>query len=117
MFKQSIVAMIGIGSLVAAAGATAGGPMATAAGYDNCQSRIKQDHARVVFKRHYYLQRNEDSMTFLINASGWEGGERVHLRSACETTRSGRRVLALETHQGRWTTNPQGKVTIDVAQN
>ena len=56
-------------------------------------------------------------MTFLINASGWEGGERVHLRSACETTRSGRRVLALETHQGRWTTNPQGKVTIDVAQN
>ena len=117
MLKQSIISLIGVGGLVLAAGVSAGGHMATAKGYDNCQSQIKKDVDRPVFKRHYYLQRNDDSMTFLINASAWEAGERVHLRSACETSSSGRKVLALETHHGRWTTDPQGKVTIEIAQN
>ena len=111
-----------IGTAALAAGLTFAvqanaGPLSLQAGYDNCKKEIQSQHSErgVVFKRYHYLDRADESNTYFINLSAWESGERVHLKSACETTKNGRRILALETSHGRWINVPEGRVEIEVA--
>ena len=104
------------GGLIFTAQANAG-PLAEQAGYDTCHNEIESQYDRqgLVFARQHYLNREAGSNTYFINASAWEKGERVGLKSACETTKSGRRILALETSYGRWNDAPAGRVDIEVA--
>ncbi len=111
-----------IGTAAIAAGLTFAvqvnaGPLALQTGYDNCQKEIQsqQSERGLVFARHHYLSRGDASNTYFINSSAWESGERVALKSACETAKNGRRVLALETSHGRWINVPEGRVDIEVA--
>ncbi len=111
-----------IGTAALAAGLTfaaqvSAGPLAQQVGYDTCQNEIQSqyDGQGLVFARVHYLNREAGSNTYFINSSAWESGERVGLKSACETTTSGRRILALETSLGRWTNVPEGRVDIEVA--
>ena len=111
-----------IGAAALAAGLTFAaqanaGPLADQPGYDNCHDEIQSqyDHQGLVFARLHYLNREAGSNTYFINASAWEQGERVGLKSACETTKNGRRILALETSYGRWKDAPAGRVDIEVA--
>ena len=111
-----------IGTAAIAAGLTFAvqanaGPLALQTGYDNCQKEIQsqQSERGLVFARHHYLNRADESNTYFINSSAWESGERVGLKSACETTTNGRRILALETSHGRWNNVGEGRVDIEVA--
>lgn len=112
--------LIGTAALVAglafAAQANAG-RLVLQAGYDTCKSEIQSQQAErgLVFARHHYLNRADESNTYFINSSAWESGERVALKSACETTKNGRRILALKTSHGRWIKLPEGRVEIEVA--
>ncbi len=111
-----------IGTAALAAGLTFAvqanaGPIALQVGYDTCKNEIQsqQDANGMVFARYHYVNREADSNTYFINSTAWGSGARVALKSACETSINGRRILALETSQGRWNNVPEGRVDIEVA--
>ena len=111
-----------IGTAALAAGLTFAiqanaGPLALQVGYDTCKNEIQSQQKQdgMVFLRHHYLHREAESNTYFINSTAWGSGVRVALKSACETSINGRRILALETSQGRWNNVPEGRVDIEVA--
>lgn len=115
MINRSILTLIiGVAGVVFTANGNAG-PLALQQGYDHCAIEIKSQHEGVVMARNYLLQRNQASNSFFINSTAWEAGDRRRLRTFCETSKSGRQILALETSHGRWVTPAEGRVTIEVA--
>lgn len=111
-----------IGTAVLAAGLTFAvqanaGPLALQAGYDTCKKGIElqKNGNGLTFSRYHYVNREAESNTYFINSNVWQSGARVALKSACETSTNGRRMLALETSQGRWINMPEGRVDIEVA--
>lgn len=111
-----------IGTAALAAGLTFAiqanaGPLALQVGYDTCKNEIQsqQNQSGMVFSRYHYVSSEAESNTYFINATAWDSGARVALKSACETSVNGRHILALETSQGRWNNLRQGRVDIEVA--
>ena len=90
------------------------GPLSVQKGYDLCGSEIRAQGEGVTLSPIHFLQRRDTTHMYYINSTAWEDGERVHQRSACETKKSGRKILALETSYGRWK-QQQGVVGIEVA--
>ena len=117
MIRSKLVGTIALAAGLTFAAQANAGRLALQAGYDTCKSEIQSQQAEqgLVFARRHYLNRADESNTYFINSSAWESGERVGLKSACETTKNGRRILALETSHGRWINVPEGRVEIEVA--
>lgn len=87
-------------------------------GFKACKHQIERTQpqlGRVAFSRTYYLNNTDEGRQYYINLSAWENGDRVQKRSDCETTRSGRRVLAVTTEDGSYRGVLRGRVTVDVA--
>ena len=63
----------------------------------------------------FFLARENNQLTYYINASAWHNGSREPLRSQCATSSNGHDVLALTIEPGRFNEMPRGKVMIEVA--
>ena len=86
-------------------------------GFNSCAAEIEDTMTRragVSVASEYFLSATEDGRRYYINLNAWEDGERREFRSQCDTSPSGRRVLALSTEPGAYRLD-QGRVTIDVA--
>ena len=100
--------------LLLSAGAVSANQMIAQRGYDSCVDDLEDAyprHARLVHARHYYLASRSDDMTYFVNSTAWEDGDRVALRTQCLTDRFGRDLLARETDYGRWV---QGRARVNV---
>ena len=111
--KNAIASTMVVMALGYVASAQAG-PLSVQKGYDLCGSEIRAQSEGVTLSPFHLLQRRETTNMYYINSTAWENGERVHHRSACETKKSGRKILALETSYGRWK-QQEGVVGIEVA--
>lgn len=97
-----------------AAGTAGAGYLATERGYDSCIDNLEGAYprrARLVHARYYYYSASSVDMTYYVNSTAWEDGDRVRLRTRCMTDRLGRDLLARETEHGRWVRS-RGKVTV-----
>ena len=102
-------------TLSAAAGATTSSP-SEMRGYESCLASAHAESTGLVADRFYYLDRSDRDNRYYVNATRWENGERIPVRIACTTTRSGRTLLTASIDEGRYT-NRQPSVRIEVAQN
>jgi hypothetical protein len=103
-----------LAGLLAMAG-VAGANTPVARGYGNCIDDLEAGYPRqasVVHARYYYHARSSDEMTYFVNSSAWQDGDRVTLRTRCLTDRFGRDLLMRETFPGRWTPE-RGIVTVE----
>ncbi len=116
MFKKNAIASTILVMALGYAMSAEAGPLSVQKGYDLCGSEIRAQGEGVTLSPFHLLQRRDTSNMYYINSTAWEDGERVQHRSACETKKSGRKILALETSYGRWT-QQKGVVGIEVATN
>ena len=118
MLKTTAFTLAALGTLVSTSALARSSSPFEMAGFDSCRDEIRQDLGNAsrgaTFARVYYLADTDEGRRYFINYSAWEDGDRVALRSECDTTRNGRNVLALNTDYGRYGVS-RGKVTIDVA--
>lgn len=85
-------------------------------GYTVCTSAVKDNTSGLVTARSYFIDRTDAGNRYYINATHWQDGGRAALAVACETTRNGRDLVALDMREGRYT-NREGNVRIEVAAN
>ncbi|HEX7037290.1 MAG TPA: hypothetical protein VF210_16075 [Pseudomonadales bacterium] len=91
-------------ALLGAAGTAAANTVVTR-GYDTCIDDLEASyprHAKLVHSPYYYHAVSADNMSYFVNSSAWQDGDRVGLKTLCTTDRFGRRVLLRETELGRW---------------
>ena len=120
--KSSSKACIGLGSflLVAATTAMAIAPSSPAEkrGFQYCVQAVERDLRDLKVESTYYTNTLPDSREFYLNAratltgTGWG-----MVRIACETSRSGYRVLAVSHESGRYVGRIRASVPVEVAGN
>lgn len=106
--------------LLAAVGLFCGASVATAnpltdRGYGNCVDDLEEafpQHARLVHARYYYHAIGAGDMTYYVNSTAWQDGDRVALRTLCLTDRFGHQLLNRDTEPGRWARS-RATVTVD----
>lgn len=101
-------------ALLSAAG-TAAANTIVARGYGTCIHDLEASyprHAKMVHAPYYYHAVTGDDMSYFVNSSAWQDGDRVGLKTLCTTDRFGRRVLLRETELGKWIPN-QGVVRVE----
>lgn len=95
-------------STVALLGLSGGAAAATSdptemRGYNNCIAASDTSAlSGVTLPRVYYISKRADVKTYYVNTTGWQNGQRVTKRVTCETNRSGRKVLSVQTSDGRY---------------
>ena len=101
-------------ALLTAAG-TAAANTAIVRGYDACIGDLEADyprHARLVHGARYYHAMTDQDMSYFVNSSAWQDGDRVGLKTLCTTDRFGRNLLQRQTEFGKWIPN-QGVVRVE----
>lgn len=91
-------------ALLATAGTAAANTVAVR-GYSACIDDLEASyprHAKLMHAPTYYHAVTDDGMSYFVNSSAWQDGDRVGLKTFCTTDRYGRRVLLRETELGRW---------------
>lgn len=71
-------------------------------GYQNCLQAAEADNRGFYTAGAHYINRTETSRQFYINGGAWVGDRRQPVRVACETSRSGNRVIELTSAPGRF---------------
>lgn len=85
-------------------------------GYATCVDAAEAQVSGLVTTREYFISRSAQKNQYYINGTAWEAGDRVDVRVACETNRSGRRLLDLAVDGGRFVLD-DGSVSVRVAAN
>ena len=110
-------AALSVAALIGASTAFAGGSSyAELRGFNKCVNAAERDSRGLVVSRNYLINAQDSSNEYFINGSRWEEGERAAVRINCETTRSGRKLLAMELQPGQYI-DSDTQVTIEVAGN
>ena len=108
---------VALGSLLLVAGgmASAAAPSSftESRGYGNCVKAVERELADLSVESTYYTNTHAASREFYLNARATVDGEWGSVKIACETTRSGHRVLAANHESGRYL----GRTAPAVAQN
>lgn len=102
-------------ALCAAAGLAQASGVILQRGYDTCVGDLEDAyprHSRLMHARWYYHAQSPEDMTYFINSTAWQSGDRIAVRTRCSTDRFGRRLLERRTTAGTWMPR-QGNVTID----
>ncbi|MEE4359962.1 MAG: hypothetical protein V2I63_00410 [Pseudomonadales bacterium] len=81
---------------------------AEARGYDACLSAAETDYQGLVTKRDYFIAKQDASNVYYINATAWEGSDRVPVRVFCETSPNGRKLVNYSATAGRYALSEQG---------
>jgi len=84
-------------------------------GYVTCIHDMERDYlrqARVMHSRFYLHEQLPKTMTYYVNSTAWQDGDRVQLRTWCLTDAHGRDLMARETYLGRWV-QQRGRVRVD----
>lgn len=84
-------------------------------GYSKCLEAAAAQSRGLAADRFYLLNAEGTDRQYFINATRWQDGDRVPVRIACETSRSGRVLLSQSIAEGRFT-SPRGQVRIEVAE-
>ena len=84
-------------------------------GYNECLAAAKQESNGLVAGRTYLIERNGGDAEYFINATRWEEGVRNYVRINCQTTARGQRLVSANIAEGQFTTDPTGRVLIEVA--
>lgn len=115
MFQKNLMrATIALGLLLAT-GMVAAGPLYVQRGYEACVDDMARDYprqARLAHATHYYQDATEDAMTYFVNSTAWEKGDRVRLKTRCLTDRFGRDLMSRHTEHGSWVES-RGRVTVE----
>lgn len=85
-------------------------------GYSTCIDAAQTQVTGLVTTREYFINRSAAKRQYFINGTAWDAGDRVDVRVACETSRSGRKLLDLAVDQGRFVID-DGTVSVRVAAN
>jgi hypothetical protein len=119
MFERNLLRLcVGL-ALCLAAGMVSAGSLIDQRGYVTCVDDVQRDyprHAGLVHGRYYFHEQSRDSMTYYVNSTAWQDGDRVRLRTRCLTDSYGRDLMARETHPGRWV-QQRGRVTVEEVAN
>ncbi|MEM6708199.1 MAG: hypothetical protein AAF648_05400 [Pseudomonadota bacterium] len=119
MFKGSTLirgALIGATLMTAGTALAGNSSPAELRGFDRCVNAVESDSRGLVVSRNYLINNNDSSREYFINGTRWESGDRAEVRINCETTRSGRRLIAFDVAPGRYI-DSDTQVTIEVAGN
>ena len=71
-------------------------------GYNNCMKAAKKQTEGLVASRQYYVQKEQGSAWYYINATQWQDGERATARIACETTLRGHKLVSSNVEAGHF---------------
>ncbi|MEM7099901.1 MAG: hypothetical protein AAF541_16660 [Pseudomonadota bacterium] len=71
-------------------------------GYQNCIKAAKQTSQGLVPSRQYYLEREDGSAWYYINATRWNDGDRASVRIACETSLRGHKLVSHVVEAGQF---------------
>lgn len=85
-------------------------------GYSMCVGAAEEQVSGLVTTREYFINRSASKNQYFINGTAWASGDRVAVRVACETSRSGRKLLDLAVDEGRFVLD-DGSVSVRVAAN
>ena len=85
-------------------------------GYQNCIKAAKQTSQGLVPARQYYVEREDGSAWYYINATHWSDGDRANVRIACETSLRGHKLVSQVVEAGQFTHSDSGQ-GIEVAGN
>lgn len=91
------------------------GTFADQRGYAVCSSEFHAASVGLVTDRHHFIDKRAENPRFYLNGTRWENGSRADVKMACDTARSGARVLASEISAGRYQGQRTRVTTIDMA--
>lgn len=101
MIKQTIVATgLLLGASLAAADTA--GSFAHSTGFKNCVTAAERDARYLRVESTYYLNEAGDNRIYYLNGSGQTANGSGQVRIACETSPSGRKVMAVTVDTGRY---------------
>lgn len=84
-------------------------------GYQNCVDAAENETQVIRVRSNYYIYEHTDARRYYLNGQAFIGGESQPVKIACDTTRSGARVLSVSVDQGHYAAR---EVTpIEVARN
>jgi len=104
-FRRAVIAT---GSIVAAclitstAMAAPTSSVTESRGYQNCQEAVSKEVRLLRVDSVYYIYDRDSSRGLYMNGVARRGGTSTPIRIACETTRSGRRILAVNVEDGHY---------------
>ena len=105
------------GGLLLAGVATAAPPssFAESRGYQNCVDAVGHDTRLLNVDAKYYIYDHADARSYYLNGYARQAGVTEPVKIACQTTRSGNRVIAVSVDGGRYA----GRVVegIEIARN
>jgi len=114
--SSKVGSVLGSCLIIASVGAAAETPSSRSEqrGYQHCVRAVEGELRRdLSVERTYYTNTHATSREFYLNAKTRQGGEWQPVRIACETNRSGYRILAVRHEEGRYL----GRTTASLAQN
>lgn len=119
MFERNLLRVcVGL-ALCLAAGMVSAGSLIDQRGYVTCIDDMERDYPRqagVMHGRYYFHEQSRESMTYYVNSTAWQGGDRVQLRTRCLTDVYGRDLMARDTQLGRWA-QARGRVMVEEVAN
>ncbi len=85
-------------------------------GYQTCISDLASEFSTGKLRnaRDYYVVRDGEFTKYFVNSTVWLAGDgdRVRLRTRCDTTDSGRKLVTRETSRGKWVRENEGRISI-----
>jgi hypothetical protein len=105
------------GGLLLAGAATAAPPssFAESRGYQNCVDAVGNGTRLLNVDANYYIYDHDDARSYYLNGYARQNGITEPVKIACQTTRSGNRVMAVSVDGGRYA----GRVVegVEIARN
>ena len=107
--------LVGVAAAFLSGGVMAGelSSPSEARGYAACVNKVEREHGRFNVEADYYTNTHAHTREFYLNGRARTNGEWGPLRVACETTRSGSRIVALQIQTGRYV----GRLAPEIAQH
>lgn len=91
-----------LAALANPAGAASPSSFAESRGYQTCVDAAEQEAHLVKVSADYFIYEHEDARRFYLNGYAFQDGDSVPVKIACDTTRSGHRLLGVSVDGGRY---------------
>lgn len=113
---QSLVSIAGVALVGTLATVSAHAKTSTAAelrGYETCVAAFADTQPRgLTTPRSYYISKQAGTNSYFVNATVWEGGDRVNKRLNCVTSANGNRLQSFDVLDGRFAIKATNTVNV-----
>ena len=112
LITTSAIALLGVASVADARFSSS----AERRGYEHCVDEAKDQSNGLVVAGHFFVENEVETNKYYVNGTRWEEGSRNHVGIACETNRSGHKLLSADIRDGRYV-QARPNVRIELATN